>query len=114
MTAKAMPSSSRKVVLVEEAMKVVQLPSAAPIAVPHSDVGLKCNPSQPGEAAAHCKIALDQPLHPGRGNPEGEKGKRTRQEREEGGERGEEVEKRGWKREGRKKGEGEVGEWEKE
>ena len=33
MTAKAVPSSSKKVVLVEEAMKVVQLPTVAPIVV---------------------------------------------------------------------------------
>ena len=55
--------------------------------------------------AAYCKITLDQPWHPGRGNPEGEEGKRTKQEREGRGGRGEEVEKRGWKgkEEGRKK-----------
>ena len=49
---------------------------------PHGDVVQKCGPSEPSEAAAHCKITLDHPWHPGRGNPEGEKGKKIKQERE--------------------------------
>ena len=40
---------------------------------PDGDVGLKCSPSQPTKTAAHRKITLDHPWHPGRGNPEREK-----------------------------------------
>ena len=44
---------------------------------PHGDVNLRCSPSPQGKAAAHCKITLDHPWHPGRGNPEGEKEEET-------------------------------------
>ena len=60
-----------------------------------------------GEAAAHCKITLDHPWHPGRGNPGRERGRRV--EKRSGKEKTEEKSKEGERRGtggGRGKGEG--------
>ena len=46
-----------------------------------------------GEAAAHCKITLDHPWHPGRGNPGRERGRRVEKRR--GREKTEEKSKEG-------------------
>ena len=97
-------------------MKVVQLPSAAPVVVPHSDVGPKCSPSQPGEAAAHCSPLQDrfgstmasrsrQPI--GREGKEDKARKRGRRKKRGGGNKKERVEKTR-KKEGRRGG-GRVG-----
>ena len=107
MTAKAMLSSSRKNVLVEEPQRLCN----CPVVVPHSDVGLKCSASQPGEAAAHCSLLQDRfgsTMASRSRQPRGREGKenkarKRRRGRKRGGGSKERVEKRR-KKEGRRGG----------